>query len=223
MAVKKVIDVWKTKQWYNIVAPKFLGEVHTTLMVPASEEATLLNRVISIPLKEITRDYAHIYTNIRLRISELKGKSAFTKFKGHSIMREYLTTLVRRRREALEVHVPLESKDGVEFQLSALIVTSSNCSEKQKKALRNTLTALLKEKSAAFEFGEFVRLILFQQLAGDLHAKLAKIYPLRRVEITKTELYEEFDVAQAIEIQKPAEQATAEAKVVVPEEAQAAQ
>src|SRR3989344_1714327 len=164
MAVKKTIDTWKLKQWYNVVAPKFLGEVHTTLVVPASEEALLSNRVIAIPLKEITRDLNHVYTTIRLRVSEVKGKSAFTKFIGHSIAREFILTLVRRRRDALEVHLPLVSKDGVEFQISALVVTSNTCSEKQKKALRNNLSSLLKEKAASVDFGDFIRLILFQQL-----------------------------------------------------------
>ena len=188
------------KQWYNVVAPKFLGEVHTTLVIPASEEALLVNRVISIPLKEITRDFNHIYTSIRLRVSEVKQKSAFTKFIGHSLAREYILTLVRRRRDALELHIPLKSKDGVDFQISALVVTAATCSEKQKKALRNELGVLLKEKSSAVEFSEFIRLILFQQLSIELQKKLQKIYPIRRVELTKTELYEEFDVAETMDV-----------------------
>jgi len=210
MAVKKTIDTWKAKHWYNVVAPKVLGEVHTTLVVPASDDSLLENRVISIPLKEITRDLNHIYTTIRLRVSEVKNKSAFTKLIGHSVAREYILTLVRRRRDALEVHLPLVSKDGIEFQLSALIVTSNTCSGKQKKALRNMLSALLKEKSASMDFVDFVRAVLFQQLSAELHSKLHKIYPVRRVEITKTELYEEFDVPQPLQIGQKEEQGTEE-------------
>ena len=216
MAVKKTIDTWKLKHWYNVVAPKFLGEVHTTLVVPASDESLLENRAISIPLKEITRDLNHIYTTVKLRVSEVKSKSAFTKFIGHSVAREYVLTLVRRRRDALEVHLPLVSKDGIEFQLSALVVTSNTCSGKQKKALRNNLSALLKEKSSAMDFGDFVRAVLFQQLSGELHAKLQKIYPVRRVEITKTELYEEFDVPQPMQLGEKEEKQKAEEKIEEP-------
>lgn len=200
MAVKKAIDSWKAKQWYTLVAPKFLGEVHTTLTIPATEEATLMNRVITIPLKEVTRDISHIYVSVKLRVSEIKGKSAYTKFIGHSVAREYVTTLVRRRRDALELHMPLKSKDGIDFQLSALIVTNGTCSEKQKKLLRNTLAEELKARSTAHDFGDFIRLILFQHLSGDLQQKLSKIYPLKRVELTKSELYEEFDVEVAMQI-----------------------
>ena len=200
MAVKKTIDTWKTKQWYTVVAPKFLGEVHTTLVVPSSDEANLTNRVVTLPLKEITRDFAHVYTTVRLRISDIKNKNAFTKFIGHSLAREFIATLVRRRREALDVHLPLESKDGVEFQLSALLVTPSPCSEKQKKALRNSLSDELKKRSAAADFVDFIRAILFQQLAAELRRKLSKVYPVKSVEITKTQLYEEFDVQQLMEV-----------------------
>lgn len=206
MAVKKTIDAWKTKQWYTIVAPKFLGEVHTTLTIPATEEGSLLNRVISIPLKEVTRDISHLYVSVRLRVSEIKGKSAFTKFIGHSLAREYITTLVRRRRDALELHIPLVSKDGVEFQLSSLIVTNGTCSERQKKLLRNTLAEELKQKSSTNDFGDFIRLILFQHLGQELQAKLSKVYPLKRIELIKTELFEEFDVEVPIQLdQKPLE------------------
>ncbi len=202
MVVKKTIDVWKTKQWYMVVAPKFLGEVHTTLTIPASEEATLLNRVISIPLKEVTRDISHLYFSVRLRVSEIKGKNAFTKFIGFSLAREYISTLVRRRRDALELHIPLKSKDGVEFQLSSLIVTSGTCSETQKKALRNVLAEELKKKSSASDFGDFIRSIMFQQLSAELHKTLSKIYPLKRIELIKAELYEEFDVEQTMQIEQ---------------------
>lgn len=206
MVVKKTIDVWKTKQWYTIVAPKFLGEVHTTLTIPATEEATLLNRVISIPLKEVTRDFSHLYFSVRLRVSEIKGKNAFTKFIGFSLAREYISTLVRRRRDALELHIPLKSKDGVEFQLSSLIVTSGTCSEAQKKGLRNALKDELQKRSSNADFGDFIRSIMFQQLALELHKALVKIYPLKRIELTKAELYEEFDVQQAMDInQQPLE------------------
>ncbi|MEM4255612.1 MAG: hypothetical protein QXR53_04795 [Candidatus Norongarragalinales archaeon] len=218
MAVKKTIDSWKAKQWYTLVAPKFLGEVHTTLTIPATEEATLLNRVISIPLKEVTRDISHLYFSVRLRVSEIKGKNAFTKFIGFSLAREYVSTLVRRRRDALELHIPLKSKDGIEFQLSSLIVTQGTCSETQKKGLRNMLAEELKKRSAAADFGDFIRSIMFQQLNAELHKALAKVYPLKRVELTKAELYEEFDVQQTMQIaQRPAEK-----QEPVKEEAEAA-
>lgn len=203
---KTAIDSWKTKQWYSIVAPKFLGEVHTALTVPASSAESLMNRVISIPLKEITRDIAHIYTTIRLRVSEVQGKTAITKFIGHSLAREYIGTLVRRRRDALEVVLPAVSKDGLDFQIKALVVTAYPCSDKQKRAVRSLLVKLLKEKAAAADLGQFERDILFGRLSVELQGALHKIVPVRRVEILKTELVEEFDVQEAVALENAEKQ-----------------
>lgn len=210
---KTSIDTWKSKQWYSIVAPKFLGEVHTALVVPAAAPETLVNRVISIPLKEITRDISHIYTTIRLRVSEVQGKTAITKFIGHSLAREYIGTLVRRRRDALEVVLPVVSKDGLEFQIKALVITAYPCSDKQKRAVRSLLVKLLKEKAALADLGQFERDALFGKLAAELQNALHKIVPVRRVEILKTELVEEFDVQETVELEgkkqeEPAEEET---------------
>lgn len=193
--MQKIVDSWKTKNWYVVIAPKFLGEVEVA-RVPARDEGTLMNRVITLPLKEISHDVSHMYTNIRLRVSEIKGKSAFTKFIGHEVSREFLGTLVRRRREALSVVFPVTSKDGVRFTIKTLVVTGERCSERQKTALHNALKQELTKRVSATEFGKFIQETLYGRLGSELAAKLHKIAPLRRVEIRKTELYEEFDTAE---------------------------
>lgn len=191
-APKKVIDTWKTKTWYAVLAPKFLGEVEVA-KTPASDEATLLNRVIILPLKEVSHDIAHIYTNIKLRVFEIKGKTAFTKFIGHEVSREYLSTLVRRHRDALHVVYPVKSRDGVEFTIKVLLVTAVPCSNAQKTSLRNALKKELEAKVAATDFGKFIQEALYGRLGAELSHKLRRIAPIRRIEVKKTQLKEEFD------------------------------
>jgi len=178
-----------------IIAPKFLGEVEVA-RVPASDEQHLMNRVVTLPLREVTRDLSHVYVNIRLRVSEIKGRTAFTKFIGHEIAREYLSTLVRRRRDVLRVVLPVKSADGIDFTVKALAVTNSPCSGRQKTALRNALASELKKKVARQEFGKFIQETLWGKTGTELYGKLKKLAPLRRIEVYKTELYEEFDVTE---------------------------
>jgi small subunit ribosomal protein S3Ae len=190
-----------------VLAPKFLGEVEIA-KTPASDEATLMNRVIILPLKEVSRDIAHIYTNIKLRVFEIKGKTAFTKFIGHEISREYLGTLVRRHRDALHVVYPVRSKDGVEFTVKILVVTAVPCSDAQKTALRNALKKELEQKVAATDFGKFITEALYGRLGAELSYKLKRVAPIRRIEIKKTQLKEEFDtdaVEKVDKIEAPAE------------------
>lgn len=199
MAVKKLLDSWKAKKWYALVSPKFLGE-RQVAEIPATEDEALMNRIIIFPLKDITRDMSHMYTTVKLRVYEIKGRNAFTKFIGHEVSREYLSTLVRRRRDALEVVFNVKSKDGVEFRVKALVITQDPCSGTQKHALRKALTEEITALVSRKEFGAFIQELLYNKVAAELMGKLRKIVPLRRVEIRKTQLKEYFDTEETIEL-----------------------
>lgn len=200
-APKKVVDTWKTKSWYTVVAPNFLNNVECA-EVPAQDEANLMNRVIQLPLKEITRDMGHVYTSIKLRVSEIRGKKAYAKFIGHTVAREYLRTLARRRRTPIDYVMWLTSKDGVEFKAKLLIVANGKCSDSQKKALRATAAKILKTNATAMDFGEFIRGVLFNKISMELLDKLQPIFPVARVEVWRTELKEVFDVSEVMELEK---------------------
>ena len=220
MAVKKMVDNWKSKSWYNVLAPKFLNEAEVS-QVPAMDESRLLNRVIIVPLRDITKDVAHLYTNIHLRVSEVKGKTAYTKFIGHEVAREYVQTMVRRGREKLDIVFPTVSKDGVEFSIKAIVITEFKCSAAKKTAVRNALKEFLNEKANSEDFGRFILNVLYGKAAHEAGAKLNKIVPIRRVEIRKTQLKELFDTDKVPEPEvsaEPAEQAT-EASEAAPVEA----
>lgn len=206
-----MVDNWKAKSWYALISPKFLGETQFA-EVPSLDDDHLLNRVIAMPLKEITRDISHMYTTIRLRVSEIKGKTAFTKFIGHSISREYLSTLMRRHRDGLQIIFPAKSKDGVEFNVKLLIVTANSCSGPQKHSLRHAALTELSGKISSTGFGEFILDVLNARASNQLYNKLKKIAPLKRVEIYKTELHEVFDVPETIKLARQEEEEKEKAK-----------
>ncbi len=218
MAVKKVVDTWKTKSWYSVHAPKFLNEVEVA-QIPAQDDEHILNRIVKVPLKDITKDLSHVYTTVKLRVSEVKGKAAYAKFIGHEVSREYLHALVRRRMDALNAVFSVVSKDGVEFRIKAVVLTAYGCSGSQKTALRNALMRDLKKRAQAKPFGEFIYETLFGKTAAEVFKSLRSIAPLKRVEIRKTELKEVFDTP---ELQKlPKEVAEEEAKKAAAAKAEA--
>jgi len=199
---KKMVDTWKTKRWYTILAPKIFNEVEVS-QVPAQDDEHLINRVIEIPLKDITKDMAHLYTAVRLRVFDVKGNTARTKFIGHSLAREYLQTLARRYRDKLDVVFPLKSKDGIHFRLKAVIVTAERCSQKQKRTLHNQLIELVTGKAQETEFATFMLDIIYGKLSAELQGALKTIAPLRRVEIRKSELTEWFDTETNMPLPAP--------------------
>lgn len=195
----KLVDSWKLKTWYSIIAPKFFKEVELS-KTPTTDENHLKNRIIILPLKEITKDLSHSFINVKLRVEEISGSKAFTKFIGHSMSSDYLSTLVRRDRDALRVVViEAKSKDGVEFTVKALIVTSVKGSKRQKTSIRNAAVSLLKEKISSEDFNTFISNVFSGKVSSELISSLKKILPIKRVEVYKTSLKEVFDVEKVEE------------------------
>ncbi|MBI4406625.1 hypothetical protein HY571_01805 [Candidatus Micrarchaeota archaeon] len=192
---KKAIDPWKTKQWFELVAPNLFNR-EKVAQIPAQDPQHLLNRIIEMPLKEITRDLSHMYINVKLRVEEVKGKQAFTKFIGHAVAREHLQALGRRSRSLLYVVFPVASKDGVEFSVKVMVVTRGKASGAQKTLLRNKAKEFLSQKIESEEFGKFIQEVIYGKAASELTGLLKKFYPIKRVEIYKTELKEVFDIEE---------------------------
>ncbi|VVB68106.1 30S ribosomal protein S3Ae [Candidatus Norongarragalina meridionalis] len=214
--VAKKVEGWKAKKWYQLVAPKVLGEGEIAL-IPATDDEHIINRIIKIPLKEITRDMSHAYTNVFLRVYEVREKKAYSKYIGHEIARELIGTMVRRKRDALLVVFPAKSKEGIDFTIKAIIITQNPCSGRQKTTLRKALIKILQEKAASEDFGQFIHEVLFGKVSAEAFEKLdGIIVPLKRIEIKKTELYEEFDVEETKAEEK------AEEKVEAPVESSTA-
>ena len=95
MALKKTVDTWKLKSWYSLIAPKFLNEAKVG-DVPVIEDKNLINRTISVPLKEVTKNLNHLNISLKLRITEVRGKNAYTKFIGHEVAREGIKQLIKQ-------------------------------------------------------------------------------------------------------------------------------
>ena len=66
----KTIDSWKSKQWYEVYAPKafkeaFLGEI------PSSTPDTLVGRVIEILLYDLTKNFKHTTIKLKFKIVDV--------------------------------------------------------------------------------------------------------------------------------------------------------
>ncbi len=196
MAVrKKAVDPWKTKQWYSLVAPNLFNKAEIS-QVPAQDPQHLLNRIIELPLKEITRELSHMYINVKLRVEEIKASRAFTKFIGHEIAREQLNALGRRNRSLLYSVFPCVSKDSVEFSVKVLIVTRGKASSSQRSALRAKLKEALLKKVESQDFASFIQEVLSGKASNEMHNVLKVVFPIKRIEIYKTQLKEVFDIEE---------------------------
>jgi small subunit ribosomal protein S3Ae len=189
----KVVDKWKMKSWYSVVAPENF-ESREIGQIVSSDEANLINRVVKIGLSELlgTFSQATAYTAVFFRVREVKGKTAHTIFIGHELVPGYLRTLARRRRSIINQVEDVVTRDGVRMRLKAISISGLKISESTRvdvrKAVSNALRAIAKETDAATLTQEMV----FGKLSAKLYGAIKKLGPMKRVEIRKSEVKESF-------------------------------
>jgi small subunit ribosomal protein S3Ae len=195
MAVKKskVVDKWKNKNWYTVLAPKMFENKEIAEAV-ANDELAMVNRVVSVSLMEVIGSGSQnaIFTLLRFRVTDVKGANANTKLIGYEIMPTYVKTFVRRSKSLLHVTVPIKSKEGESVLVKVIAVTGAKVSENTKKNLRNALVEEVKKTCEGVEYDSLMQDIVYGRLTSKLFTRLKVITPMKRVEVRKTELKENF-------------------------------
>jgi len=132
------------------------------------------------------------YTAVYFRVKEIKGKTAHTIFIGHELVPGYLRTLARRRRSIINQVEDVVTRDGVHLRIKAISISGLKISESTRvdvrKAVSNALKAIAKETDAATLTQEMV----FGKLSAKLYGHIKKLGPMKRVEIRKSEIKENF-------------------------------
>jgi small subunit ribosomal protein S3Ae len=184
---KHVRDKWRSKSWYNVVAPSFFGNVDLGA-VPAETTDQLIGRVVEATLYDITGDFSHHYLKMFFQISAMDGKTARTLFKGHEYSRDYLRSLVRRRTTKVDGLFNLTTKDGFKLRIAVSALTLSRIKTSQEKIIRNIMTDIIKEKAAALTMDQFVQEMVLGKIASDIYNESKQVAPLRHVGIRKSKL-----------------------------------
>jgi small subunit ribosomal protein S3Ae len=184
---KHVRDKWRSKSWYNVVAPPFFGNVDLGA-VPAETTDQLIGRVVEATLYDITGDFSHHYLKMFFQISAMDGKTAKTLFKGHEYSRDYLRSLVRRRTTKVDGLFNLLTRDGFKLRIAVSVLTLSRIKTSQEKIIRNIMIKIIKEKAAALTMDQFVQEMVLGKIASDIYNESKQVAPLRHVGIRKSKL-----------------------------------
>jgi small subunit ribosomal protein S3Ae len=187
---RKTAETWKKKEWYSIYSPKEFEEkeIGTT---PASEPDKLLNRVVEVPLREITGNLTHQFIKMRFRIVDVKGKNAYTKFDGFELVREYLRRNVRRRRSMVRVVRQVETKDNKKLVITLYTFTARKIETSKKDLIRKIMINFVDKIAKDNGFDALVQKMLFGSMAADIFKEVKSVTQVRRVEISKCQLVSE--------------------------------
>jgi small subunit ribosomal protein S3Ae len=183
--MKRRVEGWKTKSWYNIYAPDIFDKAYIGNTV-ANDPEMLVGRVMQTTLGEMTNDYSRQHIKMRFKVRDVAGDAGYTNFIGHEVTRDYLRSLVKRRTSRIDTLVLVTSKDGKKLRVTTSCFTISRANLAQAHAIRKTVEEFMVAKAAEMEYDHLAKYIVIGEAARDLFKVIKTIYPTRRVEVIKT-------------------------------------
>jgi len=186
LAVTKT-EGWKAKQWYNLVAPEMFGKANIGETV-ADVPEKLIGRVIEVTLGELTNDLSKQNIKLVLKVDSVGGDSAYTKFTGHQLTQDYLRSLIKRSTSNIETNISVLTKDGYTVRVKPSCYTIKRARANQVKAIRSIMNSVITSRAREMNMEQFVQEIVTGKLSASIYHDVKPIYPLRRVEVRKTEI-----------------------------------
>ena len=183
----RIKDKWRDKKWYTVMSPPYFGGVELGA-VPADDPNKLVGRIMDATLYDITNDFAHQYLKLYFRVEEVEGTVARTVFKGHEYSRDFLRSLVRRRTTRVDGLFNTTTTDAYGLRLAVSVFTLSRIKTSQEHEIRAIMNKIIKEKSLALTFDQFVQELVLGKIASDIYNESKKISPLRHVGVRKSKL-----------------------------------
>ncbi len=179
-------DTWSKKSWYAVSMPDVFGS-DVVAEVPSLKESALVGRIINISLSELTKNYKHMHTTVKLKITGIDGKKAKTEYAGQELLKDALARLIRRWSSRVDSIQDIQLKDK-KMRLKMVIITA----KKANTSIRETLRALAIKTAGEMLGGktrdEAVMDLNTEKIQRAIHESASKIFPIRSVEIRKVEV-----------------------------------
>ena len=177
------------KEWYSIIAPQIFGKVKLA-ETPADDPAKVMGRTVEVSLQQLTNDIAKAHIKLKFKIIEVKGLEAHTAFIGHSTTTDYVKRMARKHKSKIDGIFDVKTKDGLRIRVKPSAYTGKRMQSSQKRAIRAIMKDVITTLASNNTFDDFVKFMLDGEIGKQTY-KLAKpIYPVKRVEIHKSELLE---------------------------------
>jgi small subunit ribosomal protein S3Ae len=185
--VQRKLDGWKSKEWYNIEAPAYLNRavVGSTM---AGDPALLIGRNVETTVGELTNDMTKNNTKVILRISNVVGEVATTDLMGHELTTDYIRSIVKRQTSRIDANIEVRTKDGFVIRVKPTCFTIKRARSSQMQAIREMMVDIVKKRASETDFETFMQEAILGRLSAAIYRQAKFIYPLRRVEIRKTQV-----------------------------------
>jgi small subunit ribosomal protein S3Ae len=183
----KKIDTWKHKRWYKIIAPEMFGRAELRETI-ADDPDKLIGRTAEVTLAYLVNDWSKQNIKVTFQIERVEGDKAYTKFRSHELTMDYLRSLVRRRTSMVTGNFLVTTKDGYAVRVKPYCFTLRRIRTTKKEKIRKIMEEMVRNSAKKLDFNQFIQGIVLGKVASDIYKAAKIIYPLRRVEIGKSQL-----------------------------------
>ncbi|CAJ37384.1 30S ribosomal protein S3ae [Methanocella arvoryzae] len=183
----KKVDAFRAKNWYQVIAPAEFNRANIGETL-ADDPGKMIGRVMESTLGDVTGDWTKQNIKMIFRIEEIGGNSAYTSFLGHELTRDYMRSLVKRRTSKIDANVVVTTKDGFKVRVKPIVLTVKRARTSQIESIRQIMINVVNKRGAELGFTEFINEVVTGKVASEIYKNTKNIYPLRRVEIGKSEL-----------------------------------
>lgn len=192
----KKVDAFRAKNWYQVLAPAEFNRVNIGETLADAPEK-MIGRVIEATLGDITGDWTKQNTKMIFRIDEIGGNNAYTSFIGHEMTKDYMRSLVKRRTSKIDANLVVTTKDGYKVRVKPLVFTVKRARTSQIESIRKIMVDVTVARSKELNYTDYVSEVVTGKIASEIYKATKNIYPLRRVEVGKSELVYKPAVAAA--------------------------
>jgi len=204
----------KEKQWYSVLAPHMFGKAKIAETL-ADDPEKIKGRNVEISFQELTNDFAKSHIKLKFKIVDIKGLEANTLFIGHSLTSDYIKRMSRKHKSKVDGVFDVRTKDGIRVRIKPSALAGKRIQTSQKRAIRAILKETMEKEAKSRNFESFIKLMLDGELGREAYRLSKKIYPIKRVEIYKSELLEIPKVEAIVEEE---EEATGETEAAGPDD-----
>ncbi|VUT24720.1 MAG: 30S ribosomal protein S3Ae [Candidatus Methanolliviera sp. GoM_asphalt] len=184
--VKKTIDTWKQKRWYKIIAPEIFGKTELKETI-TDDPNKLIGRKAEVTLADLINDWSKQNIKLTFQIERVDGDKAYTVFISHELTQDYMRSLVRRKMSMIAGNFLVTTKDGYTVRVKPHCFTLRRVKTTKKEKIRAIMEETVKNSAKKLDFNQFMQGVVLGKLASDIYKGAKVIYPLRRVEIGKSE------------------------------------
>ncbi len=179
----------KGKEWYTVEAPEMFGGKEVG-EIPASTKDAVRGRTIELGATDLHSSSRKYYFKVKMKVDEVDGKTCKLKFVGHDCSRDYITRIVRKRSKRVDEITRVKTKDGAVVRVKTICATIKPVGASTQTSIRKKIDEVMKKEASEKDLGKFVKDMFMNKVQSRVKKEVDKIYPLREIEIRKTEVVE---------------------------------